>query len=336
MTDPAPRLLDRHWRALEASPVSGDRRLRVTSLPVDTPRGRLAAAVDHVGHRHLLVPIASNQAVRRGMHGPALFLRRRPLEDEERYQVYADLSCARADLNDLFSLLCADVLETTEKSPDNPLKVLHRVLDRWKSLFQTTGLPLGPDQVAGLFGELFVLQRLLRLDSSAHRLWLGPTGHPHDFSGHDAAVEVKASTSALGRQARIHGLEQLQAPPRGELHLVWLRLRRTSETEGDGFVELVNRTLELCDDESALATLMAGAGLHLADTDLYRELRFAVDEERWYAVDDTFPRLTSADVAAEHTGRLHDVTYTVDLSTEPPFPLSDNRVRTHLARMTAQ
>lgn len=333
MTDSIRHLIDRHWWELESAAVSAERRLRVSELPVETSKGKLAAAVDHDGHRHLLVPIASNQAVRRGLEGPALVLRRRPLEDENTYQVYADLGCLRSDLNDLFTMVCADVAKATEKLPENPLKVLHRVLDRWKTLFQTAGAPLGPEQIAGLFGELLVLLELLQRDSSAHRLWSGPTGHHHDFSDGHYALEVKATTSMIGRQARIHGLEQLQEPRSGSLYLVWLRLLRNPEGEGENVVTLVERSLELCDDESALMSLLSEVGYRQADADFYRDFRFTVDEQRWYVVDTDFPKLTPAGLTNSSPTGVSDVSYTIDLSTEPPVPLDADVVETHLNRM---
>lgn len=328
-------LVDRHWKELEATPVSAERKLRVSELPIDTARGKLAAAVDHEGRRHLLVPIASNQAVRRGLDGPALVLRKRPLEGENTYQVYADLGCLRSDLNDLFTMVCVDVLKTAEALPDNPLKVLHRVLDRWKTLFQTVGAPLGPEQLAGLFGELLVLVQLLQRDGSAHRLWLGPSGHHHDFSGGQLAVEVKSTMTSEGRSVRIHGLDQLGHPVGGALQLVWFRLERTSASDGRGFVELIERALELCDDESALMNLLSAAGYRPTDVDFYREVRFSIAEERWYAVDAEFPKLTAADlIAAGIPVGVTDVAYTIDLSSEPPVPLDEEFVLDHLSKMT--
>lgn len=337
MTDGLRDLIERHWKDLDAAPVTAERKLRVSELPVETSRGKLAAAIDHQGHRHVLVPIASNQAVRRGLDGPALILRKRPLEDENTYQVYADLGCLRSDLNDLFTMVCADVLKSTETTPSNPLKVLHRVLDRWKTLFQTAGAPLGPEQLAGLFGELLVLGQLLQLDGSAHRLWLGPSGAHHDFSSGRFAIEVKSSAAAAaqGRQVRIHGLDQLGAPLGGSLQLAWFRLEPASGADGRGFVELVERALELCDDESAVMTQLAAVGYNPADVDFYRDVRFTVADERWYEVDAEFPKLTVGDlVAAGVPVGVTDVAYTIDLSTEPPFPLEEECVQQHLAEMT--
>ncbi|MGV9596471.1 PD-(D/E)XK motif protein [Streptosporangium sandarakinum] len=333
MNDGLRELIDQRWKELESQRASGDRRMRVSELPFDIAYGRLAVAVDYEGHRHVLMPIGSHQSVRRGPDGPVLVLRKRPLEGEDTYQTYADLGCLRPDLNDLFTLLCADVLKTTEAMPGTPLKALYRVLDRWKALFQATGAPLGPEQLAGLFGELTVLVRLLEEDGSAHRLWQGPGGHPHDFSADGTAVEVKASVGGDRRRVRIHGLEQLETPDGGSLQLVWYRLERSSD-RGESLPELIERALRLVDDEGALFQLLAAVGYHSSDTALYRDVRFSTAEERWYEVDAAFPKLTSNDLAAAGIPiTVADVAYTIDLSHEPPIPLGPDRVNEHLTSM---
>ncbi|WP_406372169.1 PD-(D/E)XK motif protein [Streptomyces sp. NBC_00647] len=329
MNDDALRtLIEERWTALETEQTTGERRLRVAQLPVATKGGPLTLAVDHDGHRHLLVPIHTNRKVRPGLDGPVLSLHKRILEDEQTYQAYADLACRRDDLSDLFTELCVDVLGATDELPDNPIKALYRVLDRWKALFKTQGAPLGPDQLAGLFGELVILNRLLAEDPSAHRLWRGPEGHRHDFSAGVNAVEVKSTTEGEGRRPRIHGLDQLDAPEGGTLWLAWLRLQpATANSSGTAFVHMVDRALHLCDDEGALLELLAGAGYHVSDSDRYQEVRFTVREERWYRVGADFPGLTR--LALKSAGlsvSALDVEYTIDLSGDTPAPLPPDEV----------
>ncbi|WP_037619155.1 PD-(D/E)XK motif protein [Streptomyces aureus] len=324
MNDDALRaLVEECWTALEAEQTTGERRLRVAQLPGATDGEPLSVAVDHDGHRHLLVPIHSHRKVRPGLDGPVLRLNRRVLEDEQTYQAYADLACLRDDLRDLFTELCVDVLGAAGELPDNQVKALYRVLDRWRALFKSQGAPLGPDQLAGLFGELVVLNRLLSEDPSAHRLWRGPEGHRHDFSGGVNAVEVKSTTEGEGRRPRIHGLDQLDAPEGGTLCLAWLRLHPTTAAgSGTAFVNMVEQALHLCDDEGALLELLAGAGFHLSDSERYQDVRFAIREERWYRVDADFPGLTRLMLrAAGLSVSALDVEYTIDLSGKTPASL---------------
>ncbi|MFJ4788929.1 PD-(D/E)XK motif protein [Streptomyces sp. NPDC088794] len=329
------RLVEECWTALEAEETKGEHRLRVSLLPSMADRDPLAVGVDHNGHRHLLVPVPMHRKVRSGLDGPVLQLRKRPLEDTETYQMYADLACLRTDLNDLFTELCVDAVGAAEKLPENPVKALYRVLDRWRALFQTQGTPLGPEQLAGLFGELLVLEQLLERDSSAHRLWRGPSGHHHDFSSGSTAVEVKTSTVSEGRRPRIHGLDQLDAPEGGALHLAWFRLHRTAKSNSSvGFLELLDRVLRRCDDESTLLELLAEAGYRVVDAEQYRDTYFKVDEERWYEVVPSFPKLTALTLgAAGVTISVVDVEYTIDLSGDSPTAMDSDEVSRAIDRM---
>ncbi|MFD9906753.1 PD-(D/E)XK motif protein [Streptomyces sp. NPDC059063] len=322
------KAVEEHWTRLEEEQTTDERRLRVSELPVVAEHGPLVVAVDHDRHRHVLVPIPSHRKIRPGLNGPALLLRKRPLEGADSYQTYADLTCLREDLNDLFTELCVDVLDQARELPQNPTKALYRALDRWKALFRSQGDPLGPEQLAGLFGELMVLNRLIAKDSSAHRCWRGPEKYRHDFSAGTTAIEVKCSTVDDGRRPRIHGLDQLEVPENGFLCLAWFRLRHTNVNgDGTGLVESIEQALRLCDDEGALLQLLAGAGYHPEDAARYRDVRFVIEEERWYQVDANFPGLTGrALVAAGVPISVTDVEYTIDLSGEVPAPLAPGEV----------
>ncbi|MEZ0065986.1 hypothetical protein ABIA32_001995 [Streptacidiphilus sp. MAP12-20] len=329
------RLVEDRWSALEAEATVGARRLRVAELPTEVVNGTLAVAVDREGHRHLLVPIHMHRKVRPGLDGPVLRLRKRSLEDAETFQTYADLACLRDDLNDLFTKMCVNVLGATSETPDNPVKVLYRVLDRWRALFRAQGTLLGPEELAGFYGELTVLKRFLQKDPSAHRFWQGPLGYRHDFAAGSEAVEVKSATSGDGRKPRIHGLDQLEAPVDGALVLAWFRLRRTT-TEGLGAAlnDTAEEVLRLCDDEGTVLELFARAGYRLSDADRYHDVRYEICEERWYRVEAGFPRLTGR--ALEAAGvpvSVLDVEYTIDLSGEVPAPLTAGEVAQVIDRM---
>ncbi|MEV0851763.1 PD-(D/E)XK motif protein [Nocardia fluminea] len=327
------KVLDDQWRLLQRRPSRDASVVTVSDLPVPTPSGSLAAGLDSEGNRHLLVPIGAHQIVRKGLNGPVLRLSKRTLEHDSKFQDFADLACLRADLNDIFATLCADILYATEESPGNPVKVLHRILDRWRALFLNPGPPLGSQQLAGLFGELVVLELLLEHDSGAIRSWKGPSGHRHDFATEAGAVEVKTSTNPSGRAVRIHGLDQLEPPLDGPLGLVWLRLE-SDVRGGVGFLELIKRVLDLSDDESELLTRLAAVGYRTADNDHYAHARYSINEQRWYNVDIAFPRLTTVDLAAAAIStNVRNVDYTIDLSGDSPAPMENSAVEGHIKAM---
>ncbi|MGA6204613.1 PD-(D/E)XK motif protein [Nocardia testacea] len=326
-------VVNEHWQQLERSSPPLPGALRVAELPVSAGQRPLAAAVDDEGNRHLLIPTDSYQRVRKGLDGPALRLRKTVLEDSGNRDYFVSLCCMRSDIHPIFTMLCADILVAVEGAPENPIKQLNLVLDRWRALFLSPGSLLGPQQLSGLFGELRVLARLLEENGTAHHLWLGPKGYRHDFSTDRAALEVKTSVEGNGRVVRVHGLEQLEPPTDGTLGLVWLRLRQATAS-GTGLVELVNRVLELADDEAAVLDLLGSVGYRVADNEHYEHVRFTVEEERWYNVDIAFPKLTRVNlVASSASANVRDVDYTIDLGVEPPKPMDESDIEQCLAAM---
>jgi hypothetical protein len=312
-------IVQEHWEALERhSPA--DAGLRVADLPVDTNVGPVAAALDRAGNRHILVPIETHRRVRGGLDGPALLMKKIPLEDDAERRTFADLCCARPDLNDVFTGLCADVLTSIEAQPGDALKALYRQLDRWRALFHTRSNVLGIEQQAGLFGELLFLDQLLARDPGAHRLWKGPRGYRHDFASAQRAVEVKSSLATDGRRARIHGLDQLDAPS-GGMHLYWIRLE-IDASRGKSLNDMAKRLLDVCEDENAIRSSLSASGYRFFDAAQYENTRFIVLEERCYAVEEGFPRLVASELTrAGLPINVTDVAYTIDLSSEPPAPL---------------
>lgn len=326
MADHLRDLLDEHWRQLEQQMASAPNRLRTSELPSTSDNGRLNVAVDHEGRRHLLVPLSSSQHVRTRGDGSALRLRERPLEDHGSYARYADLCCVRTDLNDVFTGLCGDVLQAVDATPNRPLKALYSVLDRWKALFQKSSAELGPEQLAGLFGELLVLRRLIESCPTATDWWLGPGGARHDIVAGAHALEIKSSLAQEERRFRVHGAAQLDAPAGGDLHVVWFRLSR-SPAQGLGLLDLIDQIRRLADDESGFFSKLAMVGYRPVDADIYRDVRFVVEEERWYEIADSFPRVRS-DLIPES---IRDVHYTVDLDAVATQPLDKSQIDEHLS-----
>ena len=332
MTDPLRALLQDLRAALSSSQPSAETRLRTSELPATSAHGQILIAVDMDGDRHILVPLAPGQRVRSGSEGASLKLVERALEDDESYGRFADLACTRRDLDDVFTALCADVIVAVASLPERPLKALNSVVAKWRALFRTNRTGLSSEQIIGLFGEIFVLSRLLAVDPGAIAWWTGPSGHRHDFSGQRIAIEVKSSTATTGRPVRIHGLNQLEAPPGCDLAVCWIRLEQVAEG-GVALGELIVRSLAQCDDELELRRMLAQRGVDTAAGNL-PTAHFRVLEECWYMVDDDFPRLTGSMLAhADIVWSVSDVHYTVDLAGGFPQALEETAVQNLLATL---
>jgi hypothetical protein len=301
---------------LEAAGPPSDRNgVQTAGLGVVVAGTEVVVAIDSAGFRHILIPLRGDQRLRRANgEGSALGIRERPLEDGDVRRRYLDVGCFKVELNSAFTSVCADVLNAVKQSPDKQIKATLTAIERWRELFKTSRPRLDITGLAGLFGELKLLIRLLEIDPSATVSWSGPTGHRHDFAAAGRAIEVKVSMTADANAVRIHGLDQLDSPPGGTLDLLWLHVDR-SESVGECVPELVDAALDLADDEALLTSRLEAAGYHGSESAAYFDSRFAVLDERWYAVAGDFPRLTVSmlDRAGLHA-QVSDVHYSVDLA----------------------
>ncbi|MCK7627465.1 PD-(D/E)XK motif protein [Streptomyces sp. RS10V-4] len=307
------RVLDRHWAELDLTPLGPEAALRTSSLPVVTEHGPVSAATDGNSLRHLLIPLRGRRRIPTGRIGGTLRVTERALEDEETYGRFADIVCIRRDLDDVFTGLCADVLVALEADGRHPYRTTLAVVNRWRQLFSGVPRALTETQEVGLAGELSVLLRLLDKDPGAVSLWTGPEGACHDFSDGCYAVEVKSTyTTSERRTFDVHGLDQLEPPQGGRLMLAWYRFERTPRGRTVG--ELAAEVARLCVDESELWLRLARAGYRRGQTDEEGALRLSPVEERWYEVDEAFPRLTTPSLRKPVPDGLLDVRYTVDLT----------------------
>jgi hypothetical protein len=217
----------------------------------------------------------------------------------------------------VFTGLAADVCERIAAEPELSATGLGRVLDSWRTLF-AGGDAWTTSRLAGLLGELLVLERLLTLDRGAVGTWRGPHGAAHDFRAVRHAIEVKTTAASEGRIVRIHGTDQLETPVGGSLTLVWLRLAARSAPAGRSVADVLDSCLELADDP---ASVMAGLDVlrfPALSAPVVQATRFEVLEERWYPVEGHFPRVTpDAFATGAVPAGVGGVEYLVDLDTVP-------------------
>jgi hypothetical protein len=324
--NPTRECLSTAWSLLAGRPSGTTTTYRTQALSVEVDEGAVLVGLDAQDRRHLFIPIPGSTRLRQGLDGPGLMLRKRALEDETVYQHYADLACLNPGIDDLFEELCHEVIEALQEGVSSPTKALYGVINRWRALFQTSPA-ISAETVAGMFAELVVLKRMLARDPSAHRTWTGPTGAPKDFLSRATAIEVKATTRTDGRKLRIHGLDQLEPPAGGKLTIAWFRLERSETDDAIGLNDLVGDVLALSDDEPAVLDLLAEIGYRRYDRSRYDDDRFRILDERWYPVDKDFPRLSVAALDGQWLpSRVTDIDYTIDLSGEPPVPLTESVV----------
>jgi hypothetical protein len=322
--------VERRWVQLGAAPDDDD--VKVVDLPQEVAAGQLLLGIASDGSR-LLIPLPpdAHRSFKPETRSKGVNLLLRSLEQERGNRWFLDVVCLRDELRWLFSSFVADILLRFERNPDvEPASIVKTCYSAWRALFAGAGPRMTVKQLAGLYGELHVLERLLALSDNGMARWRGPLGEPHDFVGPGLDVEVKTTLRDEDDVVHIHGLEQLSTGQDSGLYLAHLRVE-TPSPDGESLEEIAARLQDL-DKSGKLRALLSAAGYGDEERHAYSEVTFHLVEERWFAVDDGFPRLT-ADTFAHGVvpHGLGDFRYTLDLNAVSVPPLTSSAVDDGLA-----
>ncbi|WP_413060856.1 PD-(D/E)XK motif protein [Sphingomonas carotinifaciens] len=201
---------------------------------------------------------------------------------------------------ELFETMADDVMRVLRRGSRGGdkglLELFLRRVAAWQDFMRRPGDDrLSNEQEVGLFGELVMLEQLIRAGVSpvdAVECWEGPLDGLHDFAIGAGAIEVKSSIAVTGFPARIGSLEQLDDAERQPLYLAALRLAVTPD--GETLAALVKRLKSELKDTGAAGVFdsrLMHAGYQNGQAELYVR-SFAAAGERLFLVGSGFPRLT--------------------------------------------
>ncbi|WP_346536254.1 PD-(D/E)XK motif protein [Micromonospora sp. DPT] len=311
------RTLERLWGELAEKHYASDgRTLQSAELALPTPDGPLRLASDSYGLPHLLVPLAKGSKDVEDRRSSGVHLTTRTLLVDDEVVRFLDLECRRAALTGVFTGLVADICMVLAKVESVPEQAVPEALEAWRELLG--GRPQWTSQrLAGLYGELLVLEHLLAVDPGAADTWTGPTGAAQDFRSHPNAIEVKTTTSTQGRLIHVHGVEQLLRPPAGSLRIVWLRLAVSAPGVADDVPSIVERCLAAGEPHTILSHLDRLGFPALSSSEI-RAASFSLIDQRLFEVDDGFPSITPARFSSGVVpAGVSGIEYYVDLDTVP-------------------
>lgn len=274
-------------------------------------RGALQLGLDAAGVPCLLIP-SPGPGPEEG--GGSVSVRNRELVTSSGSRPFVVVACREPSLRDVFDHFLVGVVGALEEGgASHPGAVAIRVLARWQSLFRTGGEAMGPGALAALLAELLVLERVAgREAAGSTTAWVGPDEARHDFRRGSHAVEVKSTLSHTGRTVTVHGVDQLEAPAGGTLHLAWMRL----EVVPDGPLTLYtvcDRIIAAGMSAVELHDRLERAGSPPALREVHERVRFELREESFFEVGPGFPRIVSASFADGVPLGVDDLVYRADL-----------------------
>ncbi len=226
------------------------------------------------------------------------------------------LSLEDPSRRDLFSTICADVVDTASQAhEDSALAQFLARLGAWRQFLRNKRVSLSRSEAVGLIGELLVCERLTETDSNFIGTWKAPFDGLHDFESSGHALEVKTSLGPAS-VVTISKLDQLETTGVRRLDLLHVRLIESSSGRSMG--DIINSLGQLLPEETGrrgFENLLLQRGL-LPGDDIARSVpRVRLRTIDAYGVTDGFPRLVRSNLPTAIT----EATYTLEVRSISAF-----------------
>ncbi|WHH57176.1 PD-(D/E)XK motif protein [Petroclostridium sp. X23] len=196
----------------------------------------------------------------------------------------------------IFLILMQDIIDIIDECEDFSKLVLSMrlVLNKWNSFFQDKKeLVLSENKQQGLYGELYVLEKLIALKGNgALKCWTGFNAEAHDFYIKSNALEVKSSSAKGPDNISISSEYQLDdSGLLGRLFLIYLKLKKSTQ-DGETLPVIVERIVSRLGitDKTDLIDKLFKVGYIYQFPELYN-FHFVLRDESCYEVKEGFPRI---------------------------------------------
>ena len=277
---------------------AGDREatgLEVPSIPakLSTPAGDVRFAVGEHGEARLLVPLKAGEGAPAVMEAPALRIGVSRFVMSGRYTRFLDLTCLESELEAVFAEVADEIIKRIGSGQDCVTAAMSTIEDFRNLLLRASRARVERGVIAGLVGELFVLNRLLDGSPGAWTAWCGPLGDRHDFRTGGHALEVKTTTKAGNTEITVSSMEQMAEPTGGTLHLFHLTL----EPASNGLLTvsaLARAATGKADQTDGIRDRLNALGCADTDAPEWNATALRYEDESLFEVGPGFPRLTPA------------------------------------------
>jgi hypothetical protein len=289
------------------------------------------------GLHHLLIPIEEKEKVFDDKRSSGVQIIINNWGEEGKNKRFIDVICLKPHLNSLFDMIVFDILKNLEANITQPDKICRNVISRWRDLLSKDPVTLPEkNELIGILGELCVLRLMVRYDPSAVDLWVGPDGARFDFINESISLEVKTTLQRKGCILTIHGHKQLEPIYGSGLVLTVLKMEEVP-VGGESILDLANSLIDLGVDSATLFSKLNKVGITAANIKESSSLRILLAMKKTYLVNNEFPAITgSSFIKGGLPNGVIDLTYQIDLSSEPPYPLTDEQMNSIIQQLSTR
>lgn len=295
--------------------------LEIFTVPTEvaSASGPVRFALGENGEARVLLPLALNETLRGLVGAPTLQISVSTFSSSGKNLRFLDLICHSSDLEPVFAEVVDEILMRIAAG-DGCVDAARSTIDDFRTLLvQPSSNNVSKSVVAGLVGELIVLNRLLDRSTRAWCCWRGPTGDRHDFRSGDSSIEVKSTLRASSSSISANDLYQFEAPLGGTLHLVYFVLEPVAAGELN-VSTLGNSIIAKSDDPNKVKELFFAVGCTDVNADSWNSHSFRLESQMLYEVSDGFPRLVPSMLPnAVAPAGVSEVSYKIDLSAAKQF-----------------
>lgn len=287
--------------------------------------GAARFALGQKGEARLLLPLGPSERSGTLLGAPALDVRVSSLLEAGRPRRFLDLTCLDPKLEVVFAQVAGQILERIGAGAHCLEAALSTIEEFRALLIRPAVSDIERTRVAGLVGELLVLNRLLDRSADAWESWHGPEKSRHDFARASNALEVKVCLGKGRGDVTINGLEQLSEPAGGKLFLQHFELE-IAPAAMLSIAGLGRSVLAAASRPDELRALIAAAGCPDIDDPSWNSVSFRLEGEALYTIEDGFPRLVPANLPGGRApAGVSGVSYVVELAEAAAYRVDPSR-----------
>jgi len=234
---------------------------------------------------------------------------------------YISLECRTKSYALIYTEILKEILSEFDNSALELLKVIMKVISKWRHFLAQPKIQiLKESEIVGLIGELMFLSKLINNHpEDALSSWTADEGM-QDFTISGRFIEVKTSTREMHEHI-INGLDQLLVDPNTSKFILSLLISPSKSLNSISLPKIVQQCSDLLVDFPEIFDMffkkLLIRGYDVRDQAHYSEFLYEYRRGAYFNIDESFPKLTSHQLAGPLNARITKVRYNLDMDGLP-------------------